>query len=474
MSDEENKDKIQEESGNKSSDSSEKTQENKSESGVSSDEHNTDKSPDAPNTEKQIVLGHDESVINRKHKAEEKYNKQREKKEKVKGILHYIKQIPVALMWLFGLLYAPIMLLIWLGSLNVFQPSSPFYGFDLIPITYVIYAMLIAAFFAAISKKWIHLGVFLFLFAGFYITSGDHGIGYKDRTLQTSNEQGKKYTAASLNVAQYDKGIETVGKAVTALEPDFIFLNEITWNDKNESNDIGVLSTKLAFPKYNIGTGKISDSAILSKYPIIEFHEIAFSSRQPNYVNNTPENSANNRHRYFLHAVIKDNIQKINLISVRFIAGRSVNFADSPIDCIRYGQFLARTQAKESEEVISYMKKLKGPIIFAGDLNAPPNAVSVQPLYKLGIDAALATGTFPKPTFPADSPKLRLDYIFCTDDFQPWAYSVDDSVISDHRIVFAVLKLIKYDVKFKKYKEDIKAGEQKIKEREAREKKVKK
>ena len=416
----------------------------------------------------QIVLGKDMNVIARTRREEIKLEKKREKRLLAKKYIEYLKYIPPFLMFFFSALYSVSLLLCWACSKGVFGPGSPFFGFDLVPVTYILYMGLIALALSLILRRWpVAISVSI-LFVVFFMFNGDHSIGYKDRVSQKHLEKGKRYSVASLNVAQYDQGYDRVGGALAGVNADFVFLNEINYPVK-----IGLGFTQMAMTAnrmhYHLKGGKICDSAILSRYPIVSFKEISFSSKQPNYTNNTPENNENNRNRYFLHAVARDKDQDINLVSIRLIAGRSIDFGKNPGECIRWGQYLAKTQCKESDEAARYIRGLKGPVIFAGDLNAQPNAFSLKPLYNTGIDTALAVTTFPKPTFPASNPNLRLDYIFCNRWFQPFSSGVDSSVVSDHRIVYSTITLIESKVKEEKRKRDMELKKKKA-EKAAREK----
>lgn len=411
------------------------------------------------NEDAEIRLGKDENVINRTKDAEASRKKDSKATNTLKKLLGALKLAATIFGYILGIIQILIMLMVSLGSCGFFSEASPLFGSDLIPVTYTVYLMILSLIVILISKQWKAAVILLVVNLFCYIFVIDHSFGYQDKVSQKQPEKGKKYAVAELNVAQYDKTPPVIGQAVTKLQPDFIFLNEINYPVAE-----GKEKTEEAFPDYNIAVGKICDSAILSKYPIISFKEIQLSSRQPNYIDNTPENNRNNRHRYFIHAVIKDNSQEIHLLNLRLIAGRSVNFDSSPKECYRWGQYLARTQIQETKEFIKYIESLKGPVIFAGDLNAPPNSLAVKSLLNVGTDSALAVNTFPQATFPAQNPFLRLDYVFSNDDFQTVSSSVAPDVVSDHRIVFSTLTLI--ETKLQKYKDDIKKLQKEAKQKE--------
>lgn len=79
------------------------------------------------------------------------------------------------------------------------------------------------------------------------------------------------------------------------------------------------------------------------------------------------------------------------------------------------------------------------PIFFLGDLNAEPNSPEIKELKEtwkqLSPDA---------PTFPADGPKVQIDYIFVRNAENVVVHDavvIDDSTTSDHRPVFCDVEI---------------------------------
>jgi endonuclease/exonuclease/phosphatase family metal-dependent hydrolase len=78
------------------------------------------------------------------------------------------------------------------------------------------------------------------------------------------------------------------------------------------------------------------------------------------------------------------------------------------------------------------------PTIIGGDFNAEPKDKSITALKTLWMDATDA-----KPTFPAPSPNIKIDYIFCYPHkiFKvKETRVVEDAVSSDHRPVLTTLE----------------------------------
>ncbi len=372
-----------------------------------------------------------EKETNVRKEAADKENQPQENK-----VLLILSKICTCIFLFFAVLYIVILGLFWLNSAGVVPPSSPLFGFDFIPSVFLNYLLVPALVFGLLGRQFKFVIAVFCVFLLYFVIAGDHALFYSHKTPKNINYAGRQFCALTLNVAQYDKTPPVIGQAVKSLNPDFIFLQEI-----NVPLEEGIAKTHEAFDGYDIRIGDVCDSVIISKYPLVEFHEIMLPSKQPGYVDNTPDNQANNPNRYFLHAVADVDGTKIHLLCLRLIAGRSPNLNVSPRDVYRWGKYLVEVQNQEAQVMYDYIKKLDGPVIFAGDMNAPPNASSMKIFYKNWIDTALATRFLPLCTFPAGSPQQRLDYVFCNDFFVPLDSQVSPLVISDHRMTLAHILL---------------------------------
>ncbi|MCA9018054.1 MAG: endonuclease/exonuclease/phosphatase family protein, partial [Planctomycetaceae bacterium] len=81
------------------------------------------------------------------------------------------------------------------------------------------------------------------------------------------------------------------------------------------------------------------------------------------------------------------------------------------------------------------------PTILAGDMNALPDTEPIQILLKQWTNAIDKDAT---PTAPSTKPKSRIDYIFyrpATRFEMVESKVIDEPLASDHRPVFAILKL---------------------------------
>jgi endonuclease/exonuclease/phosphatase family metal-dependent hydrolase len=81
-----------------------------------------------------------------------------------------------------------------------------------------------------------------------------------------------------------------------------------------------------------------------------------------------------------------------------------------------------------------------GLMILTGDLNATPETQEMRNLMKNWLDTGAVN---PKPTFKADEPRTRIDYVLARPSHR-WrvveSRVLDESMASDHRPVLAILE----------------------------------
>jgi endonuclease/exonuclease/phosphatase family metal-dependent hydrolase len=101
----------------------------------------------------------------------------------------------------------------------------------------------------------------------------------------------------------------------------------------------------------------------------------------------------------------------------------------------------AEVRERQADALITHLQGSDAPTIVAGDLNALPESAVLQRFLQNGYqDACAADG---EPTFPAEEPQIRIDYILVAEGF---GWQVDScSVIaepmaSDHRPVVTAIK----------------------------------
>ena len=97
---------------------------------------------------------------------------------------------------------------------------------------------------------------------------------------------------------------------------------------------------------------------------------------------------------------------------------------------------------KQAEATAQIVANLRCPVIVAGDLNETYEKQPVQTLIKrAGLkDAGAASST---PTYPADIPQHRIDYLLYSSCFSAANVSVLNSLASDHRPLIAEFDVLK-------------------------------
>jgi len=127
--------------------------------------------------------------------------------------------------------------------------------------------------------------------------------------------------------------------------------------------------------------------------------------------------------RGLVGAVIKLGADSLLVCSTHFDHGR-----DNP------------SRIDEAKIVANFARESSIPVILAGDLNALPNSEVISIL-----DGVFTIPGNPAPTFPADIPERRIDYILST-HIPGWQLVetrvVPEPLASDHRPVLAIFKRI--------------------------------
>jgi endonuclease/exonuclease/phosphatase family metal-dependent hydrolase len=87
-------------------------------------------------------------------------------------------------------------------------------------------------------------------------------------------------------------------------------------------------------------------------------------------------------------------------------------------------------------DTVRIMADDRGPQVLLGDFNAPPDAPELAPLWTELVDAAPVG-----PTYPADVPTKRIDYVTVSSEVLVRAANVLPTLASDHRPVVADLAI---------------------------------
>jgi len=229
-------------------------------------------------------------------------------------------------------------------------------------------------------------------------------------------------------------GLYNVAGALNRLAADVAHLSG------NVLDAAGAARAQELFAPRTFRMGRSGETAIVSRYPILSFREIDLPTAQASLSGPNRLDAQAAQKRSFTHAVIDVNGTRVNVLSLRLIAGRAPE--GSLVAQIEWGLYLVRSQAAEVEAFCSYAAALQGPVIFGGDLNAPPSASAIGRLGERYRDAYLARHLVGKPTFRVHpTPYLRLDYLFSSRDVPVLASRRVNVEVSDHFPVWAEFAL---------------------------------
>jgi endonuclease/exonuclease/phosphatase (EEP) superfamily protein YafD len=91
-----------------------------------------------------------------------------------------------------------------------------------------------------------------------------------------------------------------------------------------------------------------------------------------------------------------------------------------------------RAQNEELALFLDYLRTIKGPVIFGGDLNVSPNSAIISHIKQYADDTYLDEHPFGAFTFRTSFPMMRLDYIFHSRDVISKKSEVIKIMLSDH------------------------------------------
>ncbi len=207
--------------------------------------------------------------------------------------------------------------------------------------------------------------------------------------------------------------LDRTAEAIAIGDPDVVVLQEVVrgWLIDEQHDVLGYVSARLGMPYvFAPNIGDLYGNAILSKYPITEVRRIHYA-KEPGLTH-----------------------QPRGALIVR-IGGRA-------IVAVTHLDENANASAIRMEQLRTLLAELGtvGPAIIACDCNANPDAPELQLITNSGFgDLALQSGGG-QPTFPADQPVERIDYIFGTGVTASQG-RVIASTASDHRAVLVRVTL---------------------------------
>ena len=226
----------------------------------------------------------------------------------------------------------------------------------------------------------------------------------------------------SYNIQYGGKDLSMIGSAIEAASPDLVGLQEVDvhWSARSQFVDQATalgqrLGMQVRFaPIYTLPplTGDVPRQfgvAVLSKHPITSWRNLPLTRLSTQEPNAAPAPAPG-----LLEAMIE-------------VQGRAIRVLNTHLD-YRADPAVRRQQVAE---MIHHIDESNGPTIVFGDMNAPPEAPELQPLFVRLHDAR--PDAPPGFTYPADLPVKRIDYIMTTAHFGVRSSTVGASTASDHR-----------------------------------------
>lgn len=217
--------------------------------------------------------------------------------------------------------------------------------------------------------------------------------------------------------------LDAVADNIVSQKPDIVGLNEIRFGNNLDhssgfSNQPQYLSEKFDGDCRFGRAITIFDSceygnAIMSKYPIINFELIPIPDPNEKIEGYYYESRAMNRTDY--------------CIDGKIITVLNAHFGLSPNE-----------QTNAVNTVFSVVKEIDNPIILMGDFNMTPDNENIIRLAEYFVDAHSCLGK-DRVTYPSDSPKERIDYIFVK-GMKVISADTVERIVSDHYAITAELE----------------------------------
>lgn len=185
---------------------------------------------------------------------------------------------------------------------------------------------------------------------------------------------------------------------------------------------------------------------LLSRYPILKKEQIKYKSAGNisfayliNY--NNQEVLVVNNHFESNHLSEADKQGYKDMVRAPFEGSTTKTGSERILD--KLGR-AAITRAPQVDAVAAYVKKhldRKTPVILCGDFNDNPISYAHKTIANHLTDAYIASGNGPGVSYHKSGMYVRIDNIFCSDDFEPYEAKVDNKIpTSDHYPIYTWLK----------------------------------
>lgn len=174
--------------------------------------------------------------------------------------------------------------------------------------------------------------------------------------------------------------------------------------------------------------------AIASRYPILDHRYVRFPDSNNNYL--WADLAVDGR----TVRVFSVHLQTSGIAALRLRFRKDYN-RDAPVDRV-LGEVErnSRIRARQVREIRDIIDSTRLPLILAGDFNDTPSSYTYRRMRGGLTDGFQSTGSGYGGTFRYVGGLLRIDYIFCNDDFRFVDYVTLNDDLSDHKAVVAELR----------------------------------
>jgi endonuclease/exonuclease/phosphatase (EEP) superfamily protein YafD len=320
---------------------------------------------------------------------------------------------------------------------NLLAEQSPLYGLDFLPAIWLVLCAAPGSLFLLAGGMRRAAASCALLAMTVYFVGGDYSFASVLRTKADEPKSviGPPVTVVALNVEYFAEGERKVLGTLAQMDADIYLLSEVAFDDS------GSTLLRSLMPGFQVFAGHRNSTAILTRLPLLSAQEVGLPSHEASLsAGNDVASMQSHPHRTFIDAVVDIAGQPVHAISVRFIAGRPKD--RSLTENLRWGHYLLQEQKKEVEFFIAYLRGIPGPVVFGGDLNAPPKSKTMRPIEESASDAYLADHVWGAPTFRTMRPTMRLDYLFSTHGIAAVSSERGNEVVSDHFPVVARMVLV--------------------------------
>ena len=242
--------------------------------------------------------------------------------------------------------------------------------------------------------------------------------------------QLQPFRVMTWNIAAGHGDLSKIAGAIREAGPDIVALQEVDahWEKRSNFADqpaelAKALGMHVRFgPIYQLPGGasplREFGVAILSRHPIVEFHNHLLPRLSTQSAATEPELMPG-----FLESAVAIDGDRVRVFTTH------LDYRADP-----------RVRSLQVAATIARLDAINGLMILMGDLNAPPHAAELAPLFQRLRDA-WPNGPDTGFTYPATAPVRRIDYILTSGDLRARNVRVPPIEASDHRPVVADLSL---------------------------------